>query len=129
VRSASTLRISAAVAFALLIAYELMRIAAESCVGEACDAFIPLSLLLPVAILVAAGVTGALAIAAARPAGGAWLMILVAVSVLSVVGPLLALAVFRDQPDALVPAASVLFVLTPVAALIYTLRKSSPPIR
>jgi hypothetical protein len=127
VPGAGTIRLCAGAAVALLAGYYALRVAAQRCSGGACDAYIPFSLLLPVAILVMVAVTGVIAISAARPAGGAWLVILAAATALGVFGPLAALAVLKDRPDALVPAATLLFVLTPVAALAYTFRRGGPP--
>jgi uncharacterized membrane protein YhaH (DUF805 family) len=113
---------------ALLVVYHALRIAASQCGGSACDWYILLSLLLPLAVLVLAAVTGAIAISAARRtegerAGRLWLGLIVTCTLLGVFGPLVALAVLRDSPDTLVPLATVLLVLTPVSVLAYSMRR------
>jgi len=110
-------------ALVLLGAFHVMRLAAAACSGAACDAFIPLSLLLPAAVLVCAGVAGTIA---ASGAGGAPRALLVAATLLSTAGPLIALALFRDSPDSLVAAATMLFLFSPAAALAYSFRPASP---
>ena len=115
----------AVAALVLLAAYHALRVIAGACTGSACDAFIGPSLVLPVAILVSAGVAGA---AAASAAGGSVRMMLLAATLLSTAGPLVALAFQKDSPDTLVPAATLLFVISPAAALVYSFRRpTSPP--
>lgn len=105
----------------LLAAYHGLRIAASQCGGAACDWYIPISLLLPIAILLAVGVAGALAFPAARRTGaGPWAAVIAASSALGVAGPPVALALLRDSPDALVPAATVMWLLGPICVLAYT---------
>jgi hypothetical protein len=128
-RGSGAIRISAAITFALLAVYEVLRVAAQGCSGPQCDAYIPISLLVPAAILVAVAVTGGIAIVDARREGGAWLPALAAATVLGVLGPLATAAAFRNQPDTVVALATVLFLLTPLAALIYTFRSSASPAR
>lgn len=72
--------------------------------------------------------TGRLAISDARKAARPWLAPFVAITSLGVFGPVVAVTVFRDQPDTGVAVATVLFVLTPLAALTYSFRKSPSPI-
>lgn len=113
------LRVAAFVTLALLGAYHLMRAAATACTGGGCEFYIPLSLLLAVMILIAAVLTAALAISTARH-DRTWLIVLGFCTVLSVAGPLVALLVLRDSPDAFVVSSTALVALVPVAALAYT---------
>jgi len=118
------LRISASVALALLGGYAVLRTIATQCAGVQCDVYVMPSLALPIAAVVAVGVTGVLAIYRARPLGGSWPVILIASTLLGVIGPPVALAVFRDQPDSLVVVASLLLVQAPVAALVFSVHQA-----
>lgn len=109
---------------ALLTVYSILRAIAGQCEGAQCDAYILPSVALPVLAVIAVGVTGVLAILGARPAGGSWLVILIVTTVLGVLGPPIALAIFRDQPDSFVMAATVLLVQGPVAALVFTFNEA-----
>jgi hypothetical protein len=115
-------RIAAIVTLALLIAYHLMRIAATACNGSVCDAYIPLSLLLPVLIVIGAAVSGVLAILAARR-DRAWLLVLILCTAVAVIGPIIALIALRDSPDAFVVSSTILVALAPAAAIAYSLRR------
>jgi hypothetical protein len=95
-----------------------MRIAATACSGSVCDAYIPLSLLLPILILVGSAVTGVVATLAARR-DGSWLIVLGLCTAIGVAGPFVALAFMRDSPDAFVVTSTILVALAPVGALIY----------
>jgi hypothetical protein len=112
-------RVAAIVTLVLLIAYHLMRVAATACTGSGCDFYIPLSLLLPLLILVGAAVSGALAISAARR-DRTWLMVLVVCTAVGVLGPIIALVVLRDSPDAFVVTSTILVAVAPVGALVYS---------
>ncbi len=112
-------RVAAIVTLALLIAYHLMRVAATACSGSVCDAYIPLSLLLPLLVLIGAAVSGMLAISAARR-DRAWLIVLILCTAVGVIGPIIALAVLRDSPDAFVVASTIVVALAPVGALVYS---------
>jgi len=74
-------------------------------------------------------VTGVLAILAPRPRrkedGRAWLYLMVATTLLSVLGPVIGLGVLRDAPDVLAPLATALLALLPVVALGYSFRRPS----
>jgi len=70
-------------------------------------------------------VTGALAIRDARSNDRRWSIPLIASTVLGTAGPVAAAALFRDQPDVAVTAATVLFLQAPLLALAYTLRSRS----
>ena len=107
----------------LVVAYHALRLAAGQCVGGGCDAYIPLSLLLPVAMLVSAGVSGLWAMAEAlRRKQGLWATGLGACTLLSIGGTVAAAVIWRDSPDLLVGIATVLIALTPVIVLVYGLR-------
>jgi hypothetical protein len=112
-------RVAAIVTLLLLLAYHLMRVAATACTGSVCDAYIPLSLLLPLLVLIGAAVSGVLAIAAARR-DRAWLVVLILCTALGVIGPIIALVVLRDSPDAFVVSSTILVALAPVGALVYS---------
>ncbi len=114
-----SIRILASVTLLLLALYFALRAAATSCTGAGCDAYIPFSLLLPVLVLASAAVTGTVAVLNARP-GGPWFAALVAVTGFGVVGPVIALVVFRDSPDRFVPVATALVLLVAVTALGYS---------
>jgi hypothetical protein len=123
-------RVSAAAALLLLAAYHGLRVAAAQCAGLGCDWYIPVSLLLPIAILVAVAVAGLLAFPEARRAGaGAWAAGIAVATGLGVAGPPVALALLRDSPDALVPAATVLWLLGPVCVLAFSVFANRSPAR
>ncbi|HUZ88112.1 MAG TPA: hypothetical protein VNF26_14290 [Candidatus Baltobacterales bacterium] len=109
----------------LLGGYHVVRLAAGRCAGPQCDAYIPLSLLVPILVVVMVAVTGALAIRDARAHDRRWSVPLIASTVLGTAGPVVAAAVFRDQPDMVVVVATVLFLQAPLLALAYTLRSRS----
>jgi len=111
-------RVAAIVTLALLIAYHLMRVAAAACSGSVCDAYIPLSLLLPLLVLIGAAVSGVLAISAAHR-DRAWLIVLISCTAVGVSGPIIALVLLRDSPDAFVVSSTIVVSLVPVSALVY----------
>jgi hypothetical protein len=116
-----SVRIFAIITFVLLIAYYILRALAVQCAGPECETYIPFSLLLPLAALVLAVVTGYLAIGASRARRqGGWLALLIICMIVSVAGPVASAVVFRDNPDLFVPAATILILFTPLAALIYS---------
>lgn len=121
-------RVSAVAALLLLGAYFVLRFAATQCSGAQCDAYVWPSLLVPIGVLVLVAITGWLAVSGARKDARRWVVPLVATSVLGVAGPVVAVIVFRDRPDAVVAVATVLFPLTPIAALLYSLRTSPSPL-
>lgn len=88
------------------------------CSGAGCDVYIPFSLLLPLAILVLTAITGF--VSSLRARGSVWFPLLVASAAISVIGPLVALAVFRDRPDAFVFGATTAALVAPVVALTYS---------
>jgi hypothetical protein len=115
-------RVAAILTLVLLIAYHLMRIAATACSGFACDAYIPLSLLLPFLVLIGAAVSGVLAISAARR-DRAWLIVLILCTAVGAIGPIIGLLVLRDSPDAFVVTSTLLVAVAPVGALAYGFRR------
>jgi hypothetical protein len=70
-------------------------------------------------------IAGVLAIRDARTKDRPWLTPLIVATVLGSAGPVVAAAVLRDQPDAVVVVATVLFLQAPLVALGYTLRSRS----
>lgn len=112
----------------LLALYDVLRFAAQQCSGAACDAYIWPSLLLPIGVVVVVANTGRLAISSARKGGRSWVAPLIATTALGILGPVVVATVFRDQPDVVVPVATVLLLLTPAAALAYSFRKSPSPL-
>jgi len=122
-------RVAAIVTLALLGIYHAMRAAVTACAGGGCDIYIPISLLLPLLILIAAAVTGIMAIAAARH-DKAWIIVLSLCAAVGVIGPIIGLVVLRDSPDAFVVSSTILVTLVPVSALAYTFtRRTSTVIR
>jgi hypothetical protein len=115
------IRISAGVTLVFLTGYWVLREVATACSGAQCDLYIIPSVALPLLVLISVGVTGWLAISWARPVGGVWLVILIGTTALGLLGPPVAVAIFRDQPDSLVLTATLLFAQGPVAALVYTI--------
>jgi hypothetical protein len=116
-----SIRILAIGAFALVAAFYGLRALAGQCVGGECETFIPFSLLLPLAALVLAAVTGYIAIGASRARRQAgWLALLLICTIVSVAGPIASAFVFRDSPDLFVPMATVLILFAPLAALSYS---------
>lgn len=116
-------RVLAVAAVFLVAVYFAFRAIAASCTGAACDAYIPVSLLLPLAIWLVAAVAGVTATVRAR-SHHTWFSVLVGAAVLGVAGPIVALAIFRDSPDAFVAGATVLVLLEALAALGYTFTRS-----
>jgi hypothetical protein len=114
-----TVRLLAIATLALLGLYFVMRGAAGSCAGAACDIYIPLSLLLPILILMMVTVTGLASTSGARRQG-AWFAVLLGCTVLGIAGPVVALLIFRDRPDMFVTVATVLEILVPLAALSFS---------
>jgi hypothetical protein len=121
----SAVRLSAFLTLLLLATYHALRLAAAQCSGVQCDWYIAPSLLLPILIVVVVGLTGFVAMLAARrrrrTAGGqTWLGVLAICTALGVIGPIVALALLKESPDGLVAIATVLFLLTPLSALIFS---------
>ncbi|HEV2476957.1 MAG TPA: hypothetical protein VGX22_10485 [Candidatus Dormibacteraeota bacterium] len=119
------IRVLAVAVIVLVAAYFVMRALAAACTGSACDVYIPISLLLPLLIFIASAVTAVAAIASARGLG-AWFAILIISTVLAVMGPIVALVVFKDSPDAFVATGTVLELQLAVVALVYTYIRTRP---
>ena len=109
------------VTLVLVILYFAVRLLAQGCQGSACDWYIPFSLLLPLLAISLVLITG---IAGVQLANAGWRPLLGATAGISFLGPFLALAIWRDQPDVLVPVAAVLLLVLPVTALVFTLKPS-----
>jgi hypothetical protein len=109
-----------------LILYYVLRFAAGRCAGAGCDWFIPLSLLLPLLILIFVAITGLRAYfdAAGRAGERRWALTLGVLTAIGLLGPLVSLFLLRDNPDLFVPIATLLTALVPIAALVYTSRLS-----
>lgn len=122
-RGVKAVRVLAVAAVFLVAVYFAFRAIAGSCTGAACDAYIPVSLLLPLAIWLVAAVAGVTATVRAR-SHHTWFSVLVGAAVLGVAGPIVALAIFRDNPDAFVAGATVLVLFEALAALGYTFARS-----
>jgi hypothetical protein len=116
-----SIRVLAILTLALVAAFYILRAVAVRCAGPECEVYIPFSLLLPIAALILAAVTGALAILAASQRRQAiWLGLLGVCTLVSVLGPIASAFIYRDNPDLFVPVATALILLTPLGALIYT---------
>jgi hypothetical protein len=121
----SAIRVSSVAALLLLVTYHLLRLAAAQCTGPQCDdAYLPLSLLVPIAVLVVAAVAGSLASGDARAHARSWFGVVFTATLVSLIGPLLAVLIFRDQPDTVVVVSTVFFLPAPAAALAYSFRSS-----
>ena len=129
VESTSAVRISALLTLLLIATYHALRLAAAQCNGVQCDWYIGPSLLLPLLIVLVIGLTGLVAVEAARRrrrarGGSAWMAVLSICTLLGFFGPIIALAMLKDTPpDSLVTIATVLFLLTPVSALLFSFSK------
>lgn len=113
------IRLLAAAVIVLLVADFALRAVASGCAGAGCDVYIPISALIPLLVLVMALVTGIVATTSARH-DHTWFTVLLGATVLSVLGPAVALLVFKDSPDTFVPVSTGLVLLVPIAALAYT---------
>jgi hypothetical protein len=113
------IRVLAVAVIVLVGAYFVMRALATACTGSDCDIYIPVSLLLPFLIFIASAVTAVLAIAAARGLG-AWFAVLIISTILAVLGPIVALLIFKDSPDGFIATGTVLELQLAVVALAYS---------
>ena len=111
---------------ALLAGYYVMRSAATQCVGSACDGYIIPSLLLPLLILIIAAITGVLAVSVARRRSAVWGGALALCTALSALGPIASVIIWRDHPDTVVLSSTLLIVLLPVCALLFSLLGNQP---
>ena len=112
----------ALITLALLVAYHALRLLASSCEGSGCDVLIPFSLLLPLLIVIMVAITGVQATLNSGRFGPARRTVLGGLTAVGVLGPILALLVFRDRPDAFVWTATVLIILLPLAVIAFWLR-------
>jgi len=115
----------AAADIALVVVYFVMRELASVCTGAGCDVYIPISLLLPLLIFMASAITAVLALAASRDSH-AWFAGLMISTVLAVFGPIVALLIFKDNPDAFVAVGTLLVLQVAVVALAYTYIRTRP---
>jgi uncharacterized membrane protein len=120
-----TIRWLAVAVVALLAAYFILRAMASACSGAACDAYIPFSLLLPLLILVAVAITGIVATMDARREHS-WFAGLLLSTILGVAGPILALVIFKDSPDAFIAIGTVLELQVAIVAFAYTYIRTRP---
>src|SRR5262245_23804803 len=106
---------------ALIAAFYVLRALAGQCEGGECETYIPFPLLLPLAALVLAAVTGYLVTGASRARRqSGWMAVLIVCTVVSVAGPIVSAFVFRESPDLFVPIATALILFAPIAALVYS---------
>jgi hypothetical protein len=123
-----SVRIFAIITFALVAAFYGLLALARQCVGGECETYIPFTLLLPLAALVLAAITGYLAIGVSRARRqGGWLALLIICTIVSVTGPITSAVIFRDNPDLFVPVATVLILFAPLAALIDSFTGNAQP--
>jgi hypothetical protein len=127
-----TIRALAFLTVGLLATYWMMRVIAAQCRGPQCDWFVPVSLFLPLVIWVMVGVTGLRAVVASRrQAVGAtdplmknrqlaWVGPLSALTAIAVVGPVVSIVVFRDNPSLFVLTGTLLAGSLPLSVLTYS---------
>ncbi|HVH64104.1 MAG TPA: hypothetical protein VNA65_10945 [Candidatus Dormibacteraeota bacterium] len=104
---------------ALIVVYFIFRAIASNCAGAACDAYIPVSALIPLLIFLAVAIAGALATAFAGR-GSTWFAALLALTIVGVIGPVAALLILTDSPDAFVAVATVIELLVASTVLAYS---------
>ena len=112
-------RLLAAAVLVLIAVYFVIRGLATACTGAACDAYIPISILVPLLILITVAVTGITATVNAR-ARHSWFAGLLLSTVLGVLGPIVALLIFKDSPDAFVATGTVLELQVALVVLAYS---------
>lgn len=112
-------RLLAAAVLVLIAVYFVMRGLATACTGAACDAYIPISILIPLLVLITVAVTGVVATVNAR-ASHSWFAGLLLSTVLAVLGPIVALLIFKDSPDAFVVAGTLLELQLALVVLAYS---------
>ena len=112
-------RLLAAAVLVLIAVYFVIRSLATACTGAACDAYIPISALIPLLILITVAVTGIVAAVQAR-ARHSWFAGLLLSTVLGVLGPIVALLIFKDSPDAFVAAGTLLELQLALVVLAYS---------
>lgn len=112
-------RLLAAAVLVLIAVYFVIRGLAAACTGAVCDAYIPISVLVPLLILITVAVTGIVATVNAR-ANHSWFAGLLLSTVLGVLGPIVALLIFKDSPDAFVAAGTLLELQLALVVLAYS---------
>jgi hypothetical protein len=110
---AVTTRILSLVIVLIVIAYHGLRLILSSCSGASCDAYSPLTLLLPIAGVVLAGITGGLAAYEAR-GRRPWAVLFAVCGVLAFAGPIVLALVLKDN-DTKVWVSTVLVLTVPAA--------------
>ena len=115
----------AVVTLVLLGAFHVLRYAAGQCTGAGCDAYIPLSLLLPLATWLAAVVASLSAYLAASRADRSWQGVLALTTLLAVFGPIVSLLLLRDSPDVFVPVGTALVTIVALIVLTYYVSRRS----
>src|ERR1700751_4057092 len=113
------IRILAVAGIVLVGAYLVMRPPATACAGSGCDVYVPISLLLPILIFLASAMTAVVAIASARGLG-AWFAVLILSPALAVLGPIVALLIFKASPDVFVATGTALELQLAVVAIAYS---------
>ena len=111
-------RVLAVAVVVLVVAYWALRVAATQCTGSACDWYIPFSLLLPIAAIVVAGITGAYAGREAS-AHRAWSVVFNACAGLAFFGSIVAAMLIKGNNDLLVSLATVLVLTVPASVALY----------
>lgn len=114
-----SIRIVATAALVLVGVYLGFRAIVARCTGPACDAYIPISLLIPLLIWAMAAISAVMGIVRAKPAS-VWFVVLVVLSVLGFAGPPAALWLFRDSPDMFVTVAIAMELVVIVGVLSFS---------
>ncbi|HZQ48949.1 MAG TPA: hypothetical protein VFB69_01435 [Candidatus Dormibacteraeota bacterium] len=114
-------RMLAVVIVAVVIVYHVLRVMASQCSGGGCDWYIPFSLVLPLAAIALALVTGALAAYAERDRPARTIAI-AACTLLAFAGSIAGAFVLSDN-DAKVWVATVFVLLVPAAVLLTSARQ------
>jgi hypothetical protein len=96
----------------IVIVYHGVRIILTSCTGPSCDNYSPLTLLLPIAALILAGVAGGIAAYEARGRRG-WPLVLGACAVAGSIGPIVLALTLKDN-DVKVWVSTFLVLLVPI---------------
>jgi hypothetical protein len=113
------IRLFAGGGIVLIAVYVVFRSIVSNCVGQACDAYIPVSALIPLPVFLAVAIGAALATARAGRAS-TWFAALLVMTIVAVVGPVVALVILRDNPDAFVAVGTVLELFVAVSLLGYS---------
>lgn len=112
----ASIRISALLTLGILVVYYMLRL-----LKPQNDLFIAPSLLLPILAIVLGALSGILAATAAnRKKQRIWLALLMGVTLLDILGPIVAAFILRDHPDPFVILSMIFILLTPLSAWIYS---------